>query len=68
MSGAIIAAISCGSIVVVVLLGAMIYFLCFNNSKESYKPNDKGGADSGIFRIFNFSELLFLSHAAWAMP
>jgi len=47
MSGAIIASIVASTIAIILLIGAIIYFLCFaQKSKTVYRPNDKGG-DSG---------------------
>jgi hypothetical protein len=43
MSGAIIGSIAAGSIAGVLLIAAVIYFLCFGKKdKTVYRPNDKG--------------------------
>lgn len=46
MSGAIIASIVASTIAIILMIGAIIYFLCFaQKEKTVYRPNDKG--DSG---------------------
>jgi flagellar basal body-associated protein FliL len=42
MAGAIVAAIVLGSLAVVFIIAAAIYFTCFNKHEEAYRPNEKG--------------------------
>ena len=42
MAGAIVAAIVLGSLAVVFIIAAAIYFMCFNKHEEAYRPNEKG--------------------------
>jgi len=56
MSGAIIALIVASTIAVVLLIGAIIYFLCFSNKEKAvYKPKDKGLGDSGKYSRIGYS-------------
>merc|ERR1712037_282260 len=41
MAGAIVAAIVLGSLAVVFIIAAAIYFTCFNKHEEAYRPNEK---------------------------
>ncbi|CAG5097820.1 Oidioi.mRNA.OKI2018_I69.XSR.g15247.t3.cds [Oikopleura dioica] len=41
MAGAIVAAIVLGSLAVVFIIAAAIYFMCFNKHEEAYRPNEK---------------------------
>lgn len=52
MAGAIVAAIVLGSLAVVFIIAAAIYFTCFNKHEEAYRPNERGNYFKAIKNLF----------------